>query len=917
MMLLGLGVIALFIGSKIFLSVYPDYLWFKDVGFLTAFWTPLLAKTAFFILFAFVSFIFIISNFMIARGIITHFDSRGNVLENLLNRLLNQNRYGYSYNPLAEAIKQFIIKYTNLALGIIAIAISLLVGGVQGMVGWDVILAYFNQAASTVADPIFHRSLSFYFFSLPFYAQLSSFSLVILVITFGILMFLYFQLGLLNVSLSVFKDRRIKTHLLILGSLFFLLVAVKFWLARYGMLLTSSTRLFHGPGYTDIHAGLFNYFLLAAMSLLTAVILLLDIFLPNIRPIFLFISALILCGFFFGGIVPTLMQRFIVNPNEYLKEKPYIQHNIDYTLKAYDLREVKESFFPAANELNSQLLKTNKEIVDNIRVWDETPMLKTLAQLQEIRLYYEFPSVDVDRYQLNGKEQQVMIAARELIGSQLSQKAQNWVNRKLQYTHGYGVVMSPVNRFTEDGMPEFFLKDIPPLASAGITLNRSEIYFGERTEDYVIANTSLKEFDYPQGDDNQFTQYRGKTGIPMDNFLNRLLYTVYWGDTNILLTSYIKPGSKLLYNRSILSRVKTIAPFLQYDNDPYIVVADGRLFWMIDAYTVTDQYPYSQPFNRSFNYIRNPVKVVVDAYDGSVKFYQMQTDDPLIRTYAKIYPGLFTPFEQMPAQLKGHIRTPRDYFAIQAHMFRIYHMTNPQVFYNQEDVWEIPRQKSEDNDQRMDPYYITMKLPGENKFEFLNMIPYVPANKNNLVSWLVAKNSPGEYGKKAVYKLTKDRQIYGPMQIESRIDQDTQISQMLTLWGQKGSTVIRGNLLIIPIENSLLYVEPLYLQSTSSNLPQLKRVIVAYGDNVVMEDDLAKAILKVFGAAPVAPEQPETIALSPQSSAQSLPSPEHKELAKQALRYYEEAQEQLRRGNWSAYGESLDKLSGVLRKMTK
>ncbi|HAR64295.1 MAG: UPF0182 family protein [Candidatus Margulisiibacteriota bacterium] len=894
----------------LFIRIYPSYLWFVDVGFKNVFLISTLAKIGLFAVFFLGTFLFFAANLFIAQRIIRDVENKSEIVDSLLDRLFKQDKF--TYNPVMDLLKGAIRRYTLIVLLVVIALVSFVVGGVQGYVQWDKVLRFIYQAPSTVIDPLFGKSISFYFFSLPFYNFIVAFLMLIIVIALIILFAVYLQFGLLRISLSIFRDKKIKAHLLTLGALFFVLLAIKFWLSRYGLLLTTGGKLFHGPGYTDIHAGFLNYAVLAGLSLLTGAILFLDIYIPTFKPVIMVLFVLLVSGVFFGGIYPGLIQNFVVNPNEYEKEKPYLEHNINYTRKAFNLENVSESFFPALEELNMNEIRNNKEIIDNIRVWDETPILKTFSQLQEIRLYYEFANVDVDRYDLGGKSQQVMISARELIGSQLSDKAQSWVNRKLQYTHGYGVVMSPVNQFTSDGMPEFYIKNIPPVSTVPYKINRPEIYFGERANEYVIVNTDIKEFDYPKGDDNVYTQYAGGRGIAIDSWLNRLLYSVQFGDKNIFFTSYIKKGSKILYNRNIMDRVKTIVPFITYDRDPYVVVADGRIYWMMDGYTLSNQYPYSQPFNNSINYIRNSVKITVDAYDGTVAFYLMDEKDPIIKTYQSIFKGVFKPFSQMPDSLKSHVRVPNDYFAIQAHMYRNYHMTNPQVFYNQEDVWEIPKQKNDESEAVMEPYYITMKLPDENNFDFLQLIPYTPSNKNNLISWLVSKNNPDEYGKLSVYKLSKERQIFGPTQIESRIDQDTYISQQLTLWGQKGSTIIRGNILIIPIENSLVYVEPLYLQATASNLPQLKRVIVAYGDNVVMETDLEKAIAKVFGNIPIT----ENVAVQTTGNVVTA-SPEYERLAKQALDNYNEALEKQKSGDWAGYGESLRKLRNVLEQLAK
>jgi hypothetical protein len=532
------------------------------------------------------------------------------------------------------------------------------------------------------------------------------------------------------------------------------------------------------------------------------------------------------------------------------------------------------------------------------------------VQLQEIRTYYKFHDVDVDRYWLNAAYQSVMLSARELNSSLLPPNAQTWVNRHVLFTHGNGVVMSPVTRKSAEGLPLFYLHDIPPVASGGPEIREPRIYYGEETDTYVIVKGSTPEFDYPKGKDNAYAAYNGTGGVRVGGIGRRILFAWYFNDVNLLLSRYITGNSRIMIRRNIQERVRTIAPFLRLDRDPYLVISEGRLFWMQDAYTTSGYFPYAQPV-RGFdlNYIRNSVKVVVDAYNGTVEFYLMDSLDPIAATYQRIFPDLFKPFAAMPADLQKHIRYPEDLFLIQAQLYQAYHMETADVFYNREDLWQFPRQPGGGGTARMVPYYIIMRLPGETQAEFFLMLPMVPSRRDNMIAWLAARCDPPNYGKLIVYEFSKEKLVYGPFQIEALINQNTYISQQLSLWNQMGSRVIRGNLLVIPIENSILYVSPLYLRAEQGQLPELKRVIAAYGDHVVMEETLAGALSALFadGAAPA----------SPSVATGAPPAGPTVDRARQALDHYNRAIERLKSGDWTGFGTELDAMRGLLEAITR
>jgi uncharacterized membrane protein (UPF0182 family) len=730
----------------------------------------------------------------------------------------------------------------------------------------------------------------------------------------------------------------IKNHLVFLAGIIVLLLAWSYHLKVYGLLYSTQGPAF-GASYTDVHIKILAYRVLMIASLGFAALVFFSAF--KFRLKLLWLSAAIWLGavVVLAGLLPIVVQKFVVKPNELVRESPYIAYNIDYTRKAYNLNEIKVVNFTVNDQLTAEDLERHDTTIQNIRIWDERPLLQTYRQIQTIRLYYDFNNVDVDRYFINGQYRQVMLAARELMVDQLPPQANTWVNRRLIYTHGYGLASSPVNEVTGEGLPRLFIKDLPPSFEPDLKIERPEIYYGEKTTAYVLVKTKTKEFDYPKGDKNVYTIYQGKGGVPIKSFFRRLLFAIEFMDPQILFTTYLDPESRIMYNRRIGRRVGLIAPFLDYDGDPYLVVSGGRLYWMQDAYTTSNMYPYSTRSsgrfrNKSLNYIRNSVKVTVDAYNGDVVYYIIDEKDPIVKTYARIFPDLFKPFEEMPADLKKHIRYPRDLFKIQVGTYTKYHMEDVQVFYNQEDLWQIPDELYGDSRQEMEPYYIIVKLPEGEKEEFLLMTPFTPSKKDNMIGWLAARNDLPNYGNLLVYKLPKEKLVYGPMQIEARVDQQTEISRELSLWGQRGSRVIRGNLLVIPLGDTFIYVEPVYLEakqedsetsparsskrglgpissqkdtSRAASLPELKRVIVAFSNRLIMEENLDKALRRVLGG---------------QTFPQQLASPsiaedqDTSDLGVLALEHYNKAKNHLRQGNWAGYGRELENLEKVLKEIS-
>jgi uncharacterized protein len=768
---------------------------------------------------------------------------------------------------------------------------------------WDIALRFIYQVPVGERDPIFERDIGFYLFSLPAYVALKNWLLWLVFFSAIVAGAVYALRG--DIALER-PPRTLSPAALAHGSallgLFFAVKAWSWWLERF-LLLYGNNGVVVGASYTDVHVELPVLWMLVGLAAASSVALWINMRRQSyLQPAVL---ALLVFGssFVFAVIYPSLFQRFYVKPSELKLETPYIEHTIALTRQAYGLTKIEVKPFAAEQGLTLDSLQANRATIDNIRLWDVQPLMDTNAQLQEIRTYYKFLSVDIDRYRLDTGYRQVMLSARELDPAMLPPNAQTWVNLHLIFTHGIGVVMSPVTEKSAEGLPFFYLRDIPPVSNGGPIIREPRLYFGEGEQDYVIVNGNVAEFDYPRGADNAYTSYSGRDGVTIGSVARRSLFAWQLDDPNILLSSYITDQSRILLHRNIQDRVRTIAPFLSLDHDPYIVASAGRLFWIQDAYTVSQWFPYSRPgFGDGANYIRNAVKVVIDAYNGTVDFYVSDPADPLLRAYEGIFPGLFKPLDVMPPEIRQHLRYPEDLFLIQAQIYRAYHMEAPEVFYNREDLWQFPRElvgmDGGSDASTMPPYYTIMRLPGGAHAEFILMLPMVPSQRENMIAWLAARCDPSGYGKLIVYTFPKDKLVYGPFQIEARIQQNTEISQQISLWNQMGSRVIRGHLVVVPIENSILYVSPLYLRAASGQLPELKRVIAAYGDRVVMEDSLSEAMAALFKETAPAP--------SPSRGAVDT-------RAREALAHYDRAIERLKAGDWSGFGAELDALRPLLQ----
>jgi len=883
-------------------DVLVDWLWFSAVGYPDVFWTILGAKVALFLAVFAASAILLWLNGSLAYRLA---ERQGHFLPVV-------SPWGstgdQTLTALLARLSQRLPMHSLVAGGALVLA-ALIALGEAG--NWDVALRFIRQAPYGQSDPLYGKDIGFYLFSLPAYVALKNWMLLTLVLSAFVAGAVYWAHGDLTLDKRRLAFPWVIAHGSALLGLFFVVKAWSYWLDRF-LLLYGDNAVVVGAAYTDVHVELPVLSALVGLASAAAFTSWANVRmrryeLPLAAVVVLFGSSFVLALVF-----PALFQRFYVKPNELQLEAPYLQRNIALTQEAYKLRKVTVKPFPAEQDLTFQSLQDNHATIDNIRLWDWQPLMDTYAQLQEIRTYYKFLDVDVDRYQLDGSYRQVMLSARELAPALLPPNAQTWVNLHVLFTHGNGVVMSPVTRMSPEGLPIFYLQDIPPVASGGPAVREPRVYFGQGTDSYVIVKGSTPEFDYPKGKDNVYAAYDGADGVAVGGIARRMLFAWYFDDPNILLSRYITDESRIMFRRNIQERVRTIAPFLRLDHDPYAVVSDGRLFWIQDAYTTSDWFPYAQALpDEEINYIRNSVKVVIDAYNGTVDFYLADPSDPVAETYRHIFPSLFKPFAAMPRDLQRHVRYPEDLFLIQAQMYRAYHMDAPEVFYNREDLWQFPRQPTGadgTNDARMDPYYIIMRLPGEARAEFFLMLPMAPSQRENMIAWLAARCDPPNYGELIVYEFPKEKLVYGPFQIEARIDQNTEISQQISLWNQMGSRVIRGNLLVVPIENSLLYVSPLYLRAETGQLPELKRVIAAYGDRVVMEETLAAALGALFKES--APAHPSSTAF-----AGSVSTEPEDVRAREALSHYDQAIERLKAGDWAGFGAELDALRPLLEQL--
>ncbi|MEZ5319182.1 MAG: UPF0182 family protein [Vicinamibacterales bacterium] len=917
--LLILGAMLLFVVPSA-VAFYTDWLWFRQLGYDFVFLRRINAQAIVFALTFVAAFVFLYVNLRIARRTLdrphvilgTGVDGRAIAVE------------GKSLTALALPVAAFV-------------ALSVGLTAASRWLDW---LTFFQAVPFDRADALFGRDVSFYVYKLPVYQLIRQQALLLSVLALiggGVY---YVLSGSFVIELrpggppwpSVRLVPSARRHLALLGALVFLLMAWGAWLGRPETLLSDATATVgFGASYVDVHARLPFLWAELAVLLVGAVLAVRAGFSRTGWPVVFAVAAWVVVSSA-GGLYGAFLQRFVVTPSEQNQEEPFIRHNIEATRAAWALDRVEERELSGDAELTADAIVRNAGTIENVRLWDHQPLLQTFGQIQEIRTYYDFTSVDNDRYMIDGKYRQVMLSAREMNSDSLQNPS--WVNERLTYTHGYGLTLGPVNEVTTEGLPVLFIRDLPPVSTVDLRISEPSIYFGELTRGYVLVRTKQPEFHYPQGDDNETTYYEGQGGVPVGDLMRRLLFAIRFGSTDILFTPQITPESRIMFHRQIVERVKEIAPFLTLDSDPYPVVSDGRIFWIQDAYTTTRNYPYATPVvggGERINYMRNAVKVVIDAFNGDVRFYLAEPTDPLALTLANVFPGLLHPLDEMPEDLRRHVRYPEDLFRIQSQVYTTYHMTNPLVFYNKEDQWQVPTLDGDRNVAQMQPYYTIMRLPGETRSEFIQMLPFTPRLKNNLAAWMVARSDGADYGKLVVFQFPKQKIVYGPQQIIGRINQDQTISPQITLWNQQGSQVIWGTLLVIPIEESLLYVRPLYLRSPEGRIPELKRVIVAYQNRIVMAETLKQAVAEIFGAGVLRGLSPDrldsgatSVVPTPANAPEGVEAPPDAAaagdatlaaLAAEADDHLQRALAAQRAGDWALYGEEIRKVGEILARM--
>ena len=834
-------------------GIYTDLLWFESIGYRTVYLKILTTKLMLFVFGAIASTLITTPSL-----IFTYRGTLGTLIDTIPAEI----------QPIIERVIKVVI-----AIAILVIAITF---GTMLASEWEILLRFVNDVDFTrlssdtgqivqATEPVFNKNIGFYVFDMPMFILMQNWLQGVMIATLIASAAVYFvNISLRGEDLTVGLTPKILGFASVLIGIFLTIMTLGYWIDIYELLFSSSGAIF-GAAYTDLNARLPALRLIVVLGFILSAIFVANIRIQSQRLILFGLGIWIAAAFVVGQGYPTVVQRFQVDPNELSKEMEYIPRSIEFTRQGFALDRIDEREYSFSPSMDANMVEANLETIDNIRLWDHRPLQDVYNQKQFFRAYYQFVDVDVDRYVVDGQYKQVMLGARELFSENLPESSQSWINKHLQFTHGYGIAMSPVTEFTPEGQPEFFIRDIPPKLEDGILdapnleITQPQVYYGEHTDRYVIVNSNEMEFDYPAVDSELpvRTKYAGDGGVQLSSIFRKIAYAWEFADINIMISGAISPESKIQYSRDITERIQKISPFLDLDKDPYLVVADGKLYWILDAYTTSNYYPYSEPYNGEFNYIRNSVKIVVDAYHGSANFYISDSSDPIIQTYAKVFPGLFKDIDQMPKNLRDHVRYPQDFFSIQAEKYLLYHMTDTTEFYNKEDPWSIPSELFHEEEQIMEPYYVIMKLPGEDKEEFVLLMPFTPLDKPNLVAWIAARsdNDRGQYGSLVSFIFPKGTPVDGPEQIEARIDNDFTIKQQFTLLCQRGAKCIRGNLLVIPImqesedsmKATLLYAEPLYIQAETIDFPELKQVILADANKVVMSDNLDSALAELLG----------------------------------------------------------------------
>ena len=943
-------IIAIVIILGLFLSLIgfiTDFMWFRELGYVSVFLTKLFTQIKIgvptFVVVTFLAYIYL------------KFLKRGYFRKVSSDEAVNHGRLNLISWGLAAAYGAITTFFTVTKL-------------------WFDFLQFVNSTSFGKKDPLFDMDISFYTFKLDFIEEVNQIVLVLL-IAFAVLTVIYYSILLTVRTPKIFEEKAqtvdeeeeqsqaqgsagngfdnlngmfgkfteaftgkagggfrrpsrphrsldnqnlkmlvsiAEKQLIIVGVLFFLMVGVNFFLKQYDLLF-GSTGAVHGAGFTDVNITLWMYRIIMVLAVFAAVGFAVGISRRHIKPAVVAPIIMIIVGVAGTG-AALVVQNLVVTPDEINKESKYLERNIEYTQTAYGLNDVNKKEFAASNDLSGEDISNNDETISNIRINDYEPAKTFYNQTQSIKQYYSFNDVNVDRYNINGEYTQTFLSAREIDENSIND---TWLNKHLKYTHGYGITLSRVDKITASGQPDMLIGGIPPVSDVEeIKITRPEIYYGELTNNYVLTNTSEEEFDYPDGNENKYTTYEGDAGIKL-NPLNRFMFAVKERSLKLLVSGNVKSTSKILINRNIKERVKQIMPYLEYDKSPYMVTVDGKLYWIIDAYTYTNRYPYSEPFSDTSdtNYIRNSVKVVIDAYNGTTDYYIVDDTDPIAQNFKKIYPDLFKDIKDMPEGIKSHIRYPSTLLNIQAQVYQRYHMNDVKVFYQNEDLWQISSEIYGTEEQTMTPNYYIMKLPGEDSAEFVNSIPFTPKDKKNLMGLFVARNDGENYGELILYQMPKSQTVYGPMQIEAQIDQNTEISKEFSLWNSSGSKYSRGNMFVVPIEDSLLYIEPVYLEATNSSIPEVKRVIVVYGDNIAYEATLAEALNSMFGEGSAYERADSSNTDTTEGGNGDELS--QTEIIQRAQDAFDNAQNAQKNGDWAKYGEYLNELDKYLNMLSK
>ncbi len=907
LVLVFIGVLALFIGIPAVAGGVTDWLWFREIGFERVFLLKLGAQWGF----GFVAFVLA---FAVLYG-------------NARFALRGIERSAESIVVLAEGgistRERFLVKVAQVAALPAALLLSfLLASGISG--NWRTLIQFLYRTPFGTVDPIFGRDIASYVFTLPaLQVGIDYVWALVFLALIAVSAPIYFARG--DVTWRVGRlsiEPAAELHVAVLAALWLLLSAARTWWIGIPSLLFGVHGPLVGASWTDLHVRMPGLRVLVVVLVLAAALLVWRARRGAfVRTLVIVAVGNVLLTALVSSFVPAVVQRLVVQPNELARETPQILHHISATRAAWGLDSVERRELDANQTLTARDLAANRATIDNIRLWDREPLLQTFGQIQSIRTYYDFVGVDDDRYVVNGEMRHVLLSARELDPASLPTRT--FVNEHLTFTHGMGLTLGPSNEVTPEGLPVLWIKDLPPSSTIATPVTRPQIYFGDLPRSFVLAPSRQREFDFPsaEGDEAEYSTYTGGAGVPVNAYWRRLAFAIRFGSMNILLSRDLEPNTRVIFHQHVRERAQLALPFLDFDSDPYLVVSDsGQLKWILDGYTETSRYPYSARTADGYGYLRNSVKVVIDAYDGTVQAYLADPSDPMIRTLAKIYPTLLRPLDELPSDLRAHLRYPEDLFRAQTALYATFHMTDPETFYHREDQWQVPP------DQRggvRSGYarHIVMRLPGEDRAEYLLMRPFTPRQKDNLAAWMVARNDGEQYGKLIAYRFPRQSLVFGPTQIANRINQDTEVSQQISLWDQGGSEVIRGELLVIPIEASLLYVQPIYLRAQGGKIPELKRVVVAHEGRVVMAETLDGGLRALFGDAAGTTRPAQSVGGTTASAAAAAPSPsggisaQRQALVREALDHYERARAAQRADDWATYGAEMQRLGEVLRRL--